>query len=844
MTEVSSSGSSSQNGGRGSRRAQVAIHVNAPSADLTNIALNLGPGSFGVAPADINLDSSPNGQSLSSSLDRLPDAAVLPAVGGTATQSQSSQFQSQTRDGCSNSRPPEDDVESTTLSSPSLPLHDLPRPPASSSRPQPPPAPPASITSRSSVASAAGAGAGAAAAPPPRLIFEEPHRPYHHRPASTSTSAAPPHTDSTSSTTITTTTTTNPSFPHHHYTPNSFHHHPPDLHLQTSLAMASSNNTKSIPVPSGSRPSAAALSRSNSFQSSLSPASAAGSPSMGGFLSEITPLPSPVITADSPGPWRLFRNGSISSRPTSRGSIASLSVNEQADHHHHAAGGEPTPAGVGRSPSKRKLYQGLNFIDAPMHDLRALPSSSRSVSEQVGNYKIEVPTISRQSQTEEAIHEKSEEPTTKDAGSTAASAVVNNIGVAAAAASAAPSSSTVNHPFKREEHLAGKHGQQRTRSTADLQVPGVDGFSEYRSIPEEGMAREIFTATTYPGNNLRRWRAVRLLGQGTFSKVMLATLELKKDTDSEAELDRDKLVAVKIVENTAAGGASRARIESSLKRELDILKSIKHPSLVHLKAQSIERKRALLVLGYCAGGDLFDLATSSPKLLTPRFVRRIFAELVGAVRYLHLSGIVHRDIKLENVLINFTAEELVRNGEDILMSNRSITTLTDLGLSRRIDIDEPLLTTRCGSEDYAAPELLLGQPYDGRQTDAWALGVLLYAICEARLPFDPVPGANEHKMRSRTAHRIARCDWKWFRLADTPAAVQEEDGAAAAAAEVREAYDPAWNPAKEVVDGLLRRVKKRVPLEEVEKTEWVRGAIAVPLENPPSTEELEEDDDD
>ncbi|EGX51866.1 hypothetical protein AOL_s00043g600 [Orbilia oligospora ATCC 24927] len=640
---------------------------------------------------------------------------------------------------------------------------------------------------------------------PPRLIFANPppdddlQPPHHHLHSSLAHSI-------------------DHRQPLHH---NSHYHHPhhlPDLRLQTDVvAMSSStNNAKSIPVPSSTRASAAALSRSNSFQSSLSPNSATGSPSITGFLSEITPLPSPVISADSPGPWRLFRNGSLSSRPTSRGSIASLSINDQGEHGAGGGGSDSMPVGVGRSPSKRKLYQGLNHIDAPSaHDYRLHQSTPRSVSEQVT--KLDVPAISRQSQTEDGNSES------KDASS----------------------SSSTSHPFKREEHLAGKHGQQRTRSTADLQVPViVDGVSDYR-IPEDGsIVREIFTATTYPGNNIRRWRAVRLLGQGTFSKVMLATLELKKNTDSEAELDRDKLVAVKIVENTAAGGASRARIESSLKRELDILKSLKHPSLVHLKAQSIERKRALLILGYCAGGDLFDLATSAPKLLTPKFVRRIFSELVGAVRYLHLSGIVHRDIKLENVLINFTAEELAQSGDEIIASNRSITTLTDLGLSRRIDFDEPLLTTRCGSEDYAAPELLLGQPYDGRHTDAWALGVLLYAICESRLPFDPVPGANEHKMRSRTAHRIARCDWKWFKLADTPPPVAEE-GSAAADAEgelsIKEPYDPDWNPAKVVVDGLLKRVKKRLPLEEVEKMEWVQGAITVPLEDPPSTEELEEE---
>jgi serine/threonine protein kinase len=92
--------------------------------------------------------------------------------------------------------------------------------------------------------------------------------------------------------------------------------------------------------------------------------------------------------------------------------------------------------------------------------------------------------------------------------------------------------------------------------------------------------------------------------------------------------------------------------------------------------------------------------------------------------------------------------------------DRAVVTLTDLGLSRRIPEppESPLLTTRCGSEDYAAPELLMGQPYDGRQTDAWALGVMLYALMEGRLPFDPLPRArgDPAKLKARTPHRIAR----------------------------------------------------------------------------------------
>lgn len=141
-------------------------------------------------------------------------------------------------------------------------------------------------------------------------------------------------------------------------------------------------------------------------------------------------------------------------------------------------------------------------------------------------------------------------------------------------------------------------------------------------------------------------------------------------------------------------------------------------------------------------------------------------------------------------------------------------TLTDLGLSRQIPPPpaSPLLTTRCGSEDYAAPELLLGQPYDGRSTDAWALGVLLYALMEGRLPFDSPPGRPD---RSKNTHRIARCDWIWCRFGD-------EEG------EWDEVRGKGWEGARGVVEGLLRKVRMgRWEMERVEGAEWVKQGVQV-----------------
>ncbi len=107
--------------------------------------------------------------------------------------------------------------------------------------------------------------------------------------------------------------------------------------------------------------------------------------------------------------------------------------------------------------------------------------------------------------------------------------------------------------------------------------------------------------------------------------------------------------------------------------------------------------------------------------------------------------------------------------------------LTDFGLSRFIDLASPLLTTRCGSEAYAAPELVMGasRGYDARQTDAWACGIVLYALATRALPFDhPAdiltsnhtdrPGllytsdnVLDRKRRTQMLHRIAHCQYSW-----------------------------------------------------------------------------------
>ena len=503
-------------------------------------------------------------------------------------------------------------------------------------------------------------------------------------------------------------------------------------------------------------------------------------------MGDMTPLPSPLLSAHSPGPWKKLSGTPPKSRdsPVSGKDKFVTASPTQED-------AEPGP-----SVARRKLYQNL---ETQQHHGQALNPNehirghtrNRSNSE----YTPESLAIPRRHVTVSGSHAK-------------------------------PTIPEVQEPhMRREVNLAESRGLTPTVAQPPTPPPSESSkeSSDGSNQPKEPSV-EFFQAKGRHDQKRRRWRSLRLLGQGTFSRVMLATSQVVPSSEEaldpkpENHLSRKTLVAVKVCEHGPRGGASEDRVEMSLKRELEIMQSIHHPSLVDLKAWSIEPTRAILVLTYCVGGDLFDVTTQHRHLLSPPLLKRMFAELVGAVQYLHERHIVHRDIKLENVLVNLTPQELADSSIDWVTYPNSVTTLTDLGLSRRI-ADNEKLETRCGSEDYAAPEVIMGQPYDGRATDAWSLGVLLYALLESRLPFDPHPGMSDaHRMRSRTSHRIARVEWRWVNYAGDDGDHEGDES---------KFKERGLLGAMHITEGLLKRARSRWSVERVADSEWVKGAIQV-----------------
>jgi protein-serine/threonine kinase len=345
---------------------------------------------------------------------------------------------------------------------------------------------------------------------------------------------------------------------------------------------------------------------------SASPSSLLSSPALNA-LGDITPLPSPLVMSDSPGPWQ---------RAIARPRGASSSSRDDSIF-------SPTQGTLSPSPSLRKRgYQKLK--DATIEAAAASHAQQQNEAARERNRSIS-------DYTPDALHNVRPRHVT-----------VGNVAI--------DGDATMLHHLHREEYLAAQRGLIPTKLPAGLPTPPASNASnrsvtdtEEEEVPEDDQTH--FIAVRQGANKTKvLWHPVRQLGQGTFSKVYLATCEKIKAKDplDETTLDPQKLVAIKIVEHGPAGGADEERVELSLKREVEMLQSVSHPSLVHLQAFDHDDAQARIVLTYCPGGDLFDVASDHRDKLTVSVVQRIFAEMVSAVRYLHCQLIVHRDIKLES----------------------------------------------------------------------------------------------------------------------------------------------------------------------------------------------------
>lgn len=150
------------------------------------------------------------------------------------------------------------------------------------------------------------------------------------------------------------------------------------------------------------------------------------------------------------------------------------------------------------------------------------------------------------------------------------------------------------------------------------------------------------------------------------------------------------------------------------------MKLIDHPNVLKLYDVWETSSSIYLILEYVQGGELFDYLCNEGRRPVEEALD-YFQQIICAVDYCHRFNIAHRDLKLENILID---------------QNKNVK-IADFGMAAWQDVSKGnLLRTSCGSPHYAAPEVISGKPYNGAAADIWSCGIILYALLAAKLPFD------------------------------------------------------------------------------------------------------------
>lgn len=190
--------------------------------------------------------------------------------------------------------------------------------------------------------------------------------------------------------------------------------------------------------------------------------------------------------------------------------------------------------------------------------------------------------------------------------------------------------------------------------------------------------------------------ATEVIGMGSTGKVKLAH---HKETQRAYAI---KILSKSIFENSP-------QLVRKTQREIALMRVINHPNVLKLHDILESSRNLYIVLEYAQNGDLLNYVTQS-KIVHDDMTWEIFRQLVLGIEYLHSHGICHRDLKLENILMD---------------KNHNVK-IADFGFAKWINNN--VAETVCGSPHFTAPEVISGCPYDPKKADIWSLGIILYTL--------------------------------------------------------------------------------------------------------------------
>lgn len=232
------------------------------------------------------------------------------------------------------------------------------------------------------------------------------------------------------------------------------------------------------------------------------------------------------------------------------------------------------------------------------------------------------------------------------------------------------------------------------------------GLVERASAKMDSLSKYIWLDVTVR-DVLARYEVGETVGVGGFAVV-------KRGKDRGT----GEVVAIKVVDKW------RYATEDNSEREIRILSKVSHPHCIQLHAVYITSRKVYIITELVSGGELLDRVTSVGVFSEPE-AAHIIRQVLEGVAYLHRKGIVHRDLKLENLLL-------------VDDSPKAHIKIADFGLSKVFSKDTTLSTV-CGSPQYMAPELLMMgdqvQEYSPA-VDVWSVGVILFILLAGYSPFD------------------------------------------------------------------------------------------------------------
>ncbi|SMQ46913.1 unnamed protein product [Zymoseptoria tritici ST99CH_3D1] len=266
------------------------------------------------------------------------------------------------------------------------------------------------------------------------------------------------------------------------------------------------------------------------------------------------------------------------------------------------------------------------------------------------------------------------------------------------------------HP-SRGDSMRAPSSQARTQSRyADQPTPAPESKSS------SGTHQNLRRRTTIDLPTTGHWELGKTVGAGSMGKVKLAR---NKETGEQ--------VAVKIVPRGATEAEHRTpqereRAEHSKEirtaREAAIVTLVDHPYICGMRDVLRTNYHWYMLFEYVNGGQMLDYIISHGRLKEKQ-ARKFGRQIASALDYCHRNSIVHRDLKIENILISKTGDIKI----------------IDFGLSNLFS-PRNTLKTFCGSLYFAAPELLQAKQYTGPEVDVWSFGIVLYVLVCGKVPFD------------------------------------------------------------------------------------------------------------